>query len=704
MIWYIASLAVLAASVVVAWMAPLRVRAWASGTTFVVASVLMVVAGVVAIVSGGGSPVILWHLALLQSISFVLDPLRGLFLIVTATVFLAATPMLVRDANQYSRQRAALFLTLVAILYAAMLAFFTAADIVAFVFFWEISALSIWALVTFHTRDARPVAAGYLTLMLSEAGTLAGMAGLFLLASHAHSTALSAILTAGEHLPTSTLWVAFLLTFFGFGVKAGIVPVNAWLPEAHGSAPRSVSPILSGATLNLGIFALFVIDGPIVSHHPRMALLVLLVGALTALTGIVYALTESDLKRLLAQSSIENMGIVVAALGAGFAFVSLGHPVLGGMALVAGLYHMINHSTYKTLLFVGTAGIDQATGTHDLDRLGGLMRRMPVFATAFLIGALAIAALPPFNGFVSEWLLFESLLRVVQIASLPVRAIFALSGAMLALTAGLALTCFVMLAGSALLGRPRSKVVAAAKPAPLSATIPMWGLVVVCFGLGVLATAVIPLLGELVRPLAGANPTAALVPAFFGTPQGLPPGLTATLSGIGAEVGRGVVPLRSLVIVHSGGATTPVVFAMSTALAFIVIILLLLITWGVTRLLRRRYRTRRVRAWDAGLSSLQPQMGYTATAFSAPARVLFGSFLRPVVREQQYSQRGFRIGLKRETHIVHFVDRWLLGPVSGAVKVIGRSLAWLHQGAVTLYATWVLVTLIVALLALNLSL
>jgi len=702
MMWFMAAFVALAACIMVAWISPLRVLIWVSGGAFLVTSVLVLAAGIEAI-STGGTTVSLGSLSLLGPISFTLDPLRGLFLIVTATVFLAVTFPLVRDAARYPRHRMALFLTLIAILYAGMLAFFAAADIVSFVFFWEISALAIWALVTFHTQEARPVAAGYLTLMLSEAGTLAGMAGLFLLASHAHGTTLSSIVAAGNQLPSATLWAAFLLTFFGFGVKAGILPVNLWLPEAHGSAPRSVSPILSGATLNLGIFAIFVIDGPIAIHHPSMALLVLFIGAATALTGIVYALTEHDLKRLLAQSSIENMGIVVAALGAGFAFVALGHPVLGGMALVAGLYHMLNHSAYKTLLFVGAVGIDQATGTHDLDRLGGLMRRMPVFATAFLIGALAIAALPPFNGFVSEWLLFESLLRVVEIASYPVRAVFALSGAMLALTVGLALTCFVMLAGSALLGRSRSTAAAQATPVPVSVTISMWGLVVVCFGLGVLATAMIPLLGGLVRPLAGANPTVALVPAFFGTPHGLPAGLATTLSGIGAEVGRGVLPLRSLVVVHSGGAATPVIFAMSTALAFAVIVFLLLSVWGVTRLLRRR-GVRRVSVWDAGLPRLQPRMGYTATAFSAPVRVLFKSLLRPVVQEKQHSQGSFRIGLERETHVIHLVDRLLLNPVSCAVKAIARSLAWLHQGAVTLYATWVLAALLGALIVMTVSL
>lgn len=702
MIWLATAWAILAAGILLAWIVQPRPRALVNGCILGTASVVAMFAGVNAI-SGSGKSVFLGSLSLLGPIGLMLDPLRGLFLIVTSAVFLAATPLLVRDGGHYPRRRAALFFTLVAILYAGMLAVFSAADMVSFVFFWEISSLAIWGLIIFHSRDARPVAAGYLTLMLSEAGTLAGMAGLFLLAADADGTALSSLVAAGDDLASGTLWAAFLLTFFGFGVKAGIVPVNAWLPGAHGAAPRSVSPILSGATLNLGLFAIFVVDGPIASRHPPIALVVLVVGAVTALTGIVYALTERDMKRLLAQSSIENLGIVVAALGAGFAFVALGRPVLGGMALVAGLYHMLNHSAYKTLLFIGAAGIDQATGSHDLDRMGGLMRRMPLFATAFLIGALAIAALPPFNGFVSEWLLLESLLRVVEVASQPVRVTFALSGAMLALTVGLALTCFVMLAGSALLGRARSEAAGAATPAPLSTTLPMWGLVAVCFGLGVLATAVIPLLGDLVRPLAGANPTDALVPALFGTPHGLPPGLAVDLSGIGSEVGRGMLPLRSLVVVHSGGTVTPVIFAMSTALSFAVIVLLLLSVWAGTRLLRRR-RFRRVGAWDAGLPRLQPQMAYTATAFSAPVRVLFGSILRPVVKERQRSEGSFRVGLERETYVVHLVDRLFLNPVSGAVQAIGRALAWLHRGAVTLYATWVLATLLAALLVLKLSL
>jgi len=678
-------------------------RPWPVGCLLGLAAGLVMTSGVNAMVSGGTTSISLGTLALLGPIDLVLDPLRGLFLVVSGAVFLAATPLLVRDATHYPGYRAALLLTLVILLFAAMLALFGAANVTSFVFFWELNSLLIWGLIGFHTRQSRAVAAGYLTLMLSEAGTLAGMAGLFLLASRAHGLAWSSLLAAQQQLPPDTLWAVFLLTFFGFGVKAGLVPVNAWLPEAYATAPRSVAPILSGATANLGLFALLVIDGPLAAAHLPMALFMLVVGAVTALTGIVYALTEHDLKRLLAQSSIENLGIVVAAMGAGFAFIALGHPLLGGMALVAGLYHMLNHSAYKTLLFIGAAGIDQATGTANLDRLGGLMRRMPLFATAFLLGALAIAALPPFNGFVSEWLLLESLLRVVELASQPVRTTFALSGALLALTAGLALTCFTLLAGSALLGRPRSTTVAASARVPLSTTLPMWILAGVCLGLGVLATVVIPSLGALVQPLAGANPVVALVPDLFGTPQGLPAGLPVDLAGIGAHVGRGVLPLRSLVVLHSGGAATPVVFAMSTALAFGVISLLLLGAWAMTRLLRRR-GSRRVPVWDAGLPQLQAQMSYTATAFSAPVRVLFRSILRPIVEEQQHSRGGFRIGLERETRVIHLVDRLFLNPLSAAVKTIGRSLAWLHQGAVTLYATWVLAALLVALLALRFSL
>lgn len=636
-------------------------------------------------------------LPLIGDFGFMLTPLAGLFLLVTVAVFAAALPFVARDGAAYPPQRRGVFFTLTTLLLAAMIGVFTAADIVAFVVCWEIAALAIWGLVGFETRKAPPVAAGLLTLALSEVGSLAGLAGLLLLAVAAGSANLAGIAAAAPTLSPAIVAAACVLTFFGFGMKAGIVPLNQWLPVAHGNAPRAISPILSGATLNLGLYAFLRLDAPLAHTDPRLGLMILAVGAATALTGIVYAMIERDLKRLLAQSSIENIGIITAGFGAGFVFTALDHPVLGGLAIVAGLYHMVNHSAYKTLLFLGAGGMDVAAGTHDLDRMGGLMRRLPLLGTLFLLGAFAIAALPPFNGFVSEWLTLESLLRVVEVASVPVRITFALSGAALALTAGLAVTCFVMVAGTSLLGLPRSRKAAEARRAPSAIVVPMALLTIVCFGLGVLATGVIPVLGRLTAPLTGADPTAALVPAFFRGAQTLAAGIANDLTHIGAQIGRGLLPLRGLVVLHSGGSATPVIYAMSTGLSFAVIAFLLLAVWLSARGLRRRRVARRT-LWDAGLACVRPEMTYTATAFASPVRVLFQAVFRPVVASRERHRGAFVTERVYRESPSNIVERLAIRPVATGARAIAEGVARLHRGSVTVYAAYVLVVLIVVLL------
>ena len=654
---------------------------------------------VTALVGSADQVLAVLALPVIGTFSFTLTPLSGLFLLVTAGVFAATLPFVIRDSATWPVARRGLFIGLVALTFAAMVALFTAANIVAFIVAWEIAALAIWGLVGFETRRREPVAAGLLTLALSEAGSLAGLAGLLMLAAAAGTPLLAGIAAAAPSLPPGLVTVACVLTFFGFGMKAGIVPLNLWLPVAHGNAPRSISPILSGATLNLGLYAFLRLDAPLAHTDPRLGLMILATGAATALVGIVYAMIERDLKRLLAQSSIENIGIATAGFGAGFTFAALGHPVLAGLAMVVGLYHMLNHSAYKTLLFLGAGGIDAATGTHDLDRLGGLMRRLPLLGTLFLIGAFAIAALPPFNGFVSEWLTLQSLLRVVEVASVPVRITFALSGAALALTAGLAVTCFIMVAGTSLLGLPRSHEAAQARHVPHTVVMPMAALAVVCFGLAVLVTGVIPLLGRLTAPLTGANPTAALVPAFFHHTQVLAAGIVHDLTQIGAQIGRGVMPLRGLVALHSGGTTTPVVYAMSTALSFVVIVFLLLIVWLATRGLRRRRKARRRVLWDAGLARLRPEMTYNATAFASPVRVLFHAVFRPVVAGREQHSGAFLTAVQHRELTSNIVERLIIAPIAKGSRATANGLARLHHGAVTAYAAYVLVALLVALLA-----
>jgi hydrogenase-4 component B len=637
-------------------------------------------------------------LAILPGFDFALDPLRAFFLTIAAAVYGLSVAFVARDSQRFSPARARLVLGFTTLLFAAMLTVLLAAGVTSLIFTWEVMSLSLVALVFLGSATPATARAGLVTLAFSEAGALAALAGLLVLSGAAGTLSLAGIATAVPHMPAGLAWAGFILTFFGFGVKTGILPVNGWMAEGYAAAPRGVLSIFSGATLNLGVFTLWIVDAPLAMHVPNIALVVMVTGALTAILGIMYALATHSLTRLLTQSSIENLGIVVAAFGAGFTFTAMGHPALGGVLLVAGLYHMLNHSAYKTLLFIGSGAIGAAAGD-DLDRLGGLMRRVPLFGTLFLLGAFAIAALPPFNGFVSEWLTLESFLRVVEIGAVPVRIAVALSGALLALTAGLAVTCFVMLAASSLLGIPRSRAAAAVQRMPASATVPMGVLVAICFALAMLATAIIPLLGSFAGKLTGVDPTAGMVPAFFGHVQVLSQDVVAALTSLGAQLGRGLVPLRGLVVLHAGPGGDPVMYAMSTVLSFVVIAFLLIVVWAIARGVRRHRQIARRAPWDAGLARIRPEMTYTATTFAAPVRVLFHAVFDPEVSREEERQGAFLTAMSHHEVRTHLVDRLLLNPFTTRMQATAAWLARLHHGKVTLYATYVLAALVVATLA-----
>jgi hydrogenase-4 component B len=663
-----------------------------------IATLLVIVAAVATLVSGISGNFTPGALAILPGFDFALDPLRAFFLLISAAVYAMSIAFVLRDAARRKPQRARLMLACTTILFAAMLSVVMASGVTSLIFAWEVMSLALVALVFSGRGDAIELRAGLLTLAFSEAGALAALAGLLILAAAAGTPSLAGLAAAAPGMPHGVLWAGFLLTFFGFGVKTGIVPVNAWMIDGYAAAPRGLLPIFSGATLNLGVFTLWMVDGPLASHALWPALVVFVVGALSAVLGIMYALTDSNMTRLLTHSSIENLGIVVAALGAGFAFTAMQHPVIGGLALIAGLYHMLNHSMYKTLLFLGAGGIGDTVGHDDLNRLGGLLRRVPGFGLVFMLGCFAIAALPPFNGFVSEWLVLESLLRVVELGPVPVRIVFAVCGALLALTAGLAVTCFTMLAATTLLGLPRSRETASVSRMSASVTVPMSLLTVVCFGLGILATGVIPVLGRITSPMTGSDATDALVPAFFGQVQGVATGVVHDLTALGAQLGRGLLPLRGLVVLHSDGARAPVVFAMSTALIFVVLAILLLVVWIAVRRTRRRRTTRYV-PWNAGLPRVRPEMTYTATTFAAPARVLFDAVFNPEVAREEQRQGAFVTARRHQEVRVHLLDRLFVAPLAIAIPAMARFLARMHHGKVTIYATYVLAAFVVVMLA-----
>jgi len=428
----------------------------------------------------------------------------------------------------------------------------------------------------------------------------------------------------------------------------------------------------------------------------------LVVGSLSALVGILYATTDNDLKSMLAHSSIENIGVIIAGLGAGLVFGASGHPVLAGLAYVAACYHLVNHSLYKGLLFLGAGSVDAGTGLRDMNRLGGLIRRMPWTAVGFLIGAMAIAALPPLNGFVSEWLTLQSFLRSAALGSPVVRVVFVLCGAALALTAALAVTCFVKAFAMSFLGRPRSDQARDARPATRSMRLGMALLVLGCVSLGVAPSYLIVGLDQAINTPAERHAVEALVPAFFEPAAAKPPMKPAFLGefhDLGAQTGRGLLPGRGLVVLHRGGESNPVVFAMSTSYMLVALALLLGLTLLVFRTMRRTRRVERRRVWAGGLRELRREMGYTATGFSNPVRVVFNSVFRPSTDETraQIVTGHFRAAITKQREAPHLVERWVVAPVLRLLQASARLAARMHSGRINAYAAYMLLALVAVL-------
>ncbi len=331
-----------------------------------------------------------------------------------------------------------------------------AADAFTFLFAWEFMSLSSWALVMAHHRRPGNAAAGYLYLLMASFGTLALILAFGLLAGPSGGYAFDAIRQAPTSASVSA--AVLVLALIGAGSKAGLVPLHVWLPLAHPAAPSHVSALMSGVMTKVAVYGfvriVFDLLGP---PSWWWGALVPLIGGVTAVMGVLYALMQDDLKRLLAYSTVENIGIIFIGLGLALAFEANEMPAAAALALTAALFHVLNHSLFKSLLFFGAGAVLTATGERDMERLGGLIHRMPATALVFLVGACAISALPPFNGFVSEWLTFQAILLSPALPQWLLKFLVPAVGALLALSAALAGACFVKAFGITFLGRPRTR-------------------------------------------------------------------------------------------------------------------------------------------------------------------------------------------------------------------------------------------------------
>jgi hydrogenase-4 component B len=413
--------------------------------------------------------------------------------------------------HQASRGSAA-YLAVFNLALLACLAVLTAANVVTFLVAWESVALLCYLLILRHPRRGEVASGAFWFLALSETGFVLVIAAFVILAAKTHSMQLD-VIAARSHLVTPG-WrdAAYLLALTGFGFKAGLVPLHVWLPEAHPVAPADGSAFLSGLVVKLGAYgiALFAFRLlPIASGW--LGLVTMAAGAATAAIGILYALNERDLKRFLAFSTIENTGIIVTAFGAAMTFGAYHQPALWAFLLLAGLYHVANHGSYKTLLFLEAGVVEHTTGTRDMDRLGGLIHRLPRSAVITMVGTLGIAALPPLNGFVSEWLIFQGLFQGFRTGSHLIGILIVVAAATLGLTGGLAIYAFVRGYGIPFLGMPRTRQAAGASEHGQPVAGPAL-LAVSCAALAVGAPLVLLALSRAVKTVTGVTLRPVLLP------------------------------------------------------------------------------------------------------------------------------------------------------------------------------------------------
>lgn len=387
---------------------------------------------------------------------------------------------------------------------AAMNLVLIAADAYDFLIFWELMSLTSWALVVAHHEDAEARASGVVYLLMASLGALALLLAFGLLAG-AHGHYDFASMRAAHPGP----WVGtivMLLALFGAGSKAGLVPLHVWLPRAHPAAPSHVSALMSGVMTKVAVYAFILIVFDFAGQPAWWwGLIVLIAGGVAAVLGVLYALMEDDIKTILAYSTIENVGLIFVGLGLALAFKADGMMVAAALALTAALFHALNHALFKTTLFFGAGVIQHASGSRDLSKLGGLIHRMRMSTMPMLIAAMAIAALPPLNGFASEWLLLQAILLSPALSQFGLKLAVPAVGALVALAAAFAAACFVRLFGFAYLGKPRSAQAAAAHETDAFSRAAMIGLAALCVVAGVLPGFVIDLLAPVTQALLGAH-------------------------------------------------------------------------------------------------------------------------------------------------------------------------------------------------------
>ncbi len=596
-------------------------------------------------------------LNLLSKQLFLFDPLSLFFLLVIVIVSLpAAIYSFGYLKGEYSPAKIILSWFLLALFVLSMAAVVAAGNIVIFLIAWEIMSLVSYFLVVFDTKHERSLQAGMIYIVMTHIGTAFLIVAFLMMYQYANSLDFFAIKNACQTMPLQSKNIVFLLLLIGFGTKAGIVPLHIWLPYAHPQAPSHISSVMSGVMIKTAIygmirFMIFILG----VNSGWWGILVLILAIISCLVGVIYALMEHDLKRLLAYHSVENIGIILLGVGLAMFFISLHLPYLAVFSLIAGLYHLINHAIFKGLLFLCAGSVYKATGTRNIEKLGGLIKTMPQTAAYFLLGAMAISALPPLNGFVSEWLALQAFFLGAFSVIGGNKLFLGICAALLALTSGLAAACFVKAFGITFLAKPRSHYAQNAKEVALSMRVGMAILAVLVVVFGLAATLIIKLLAKV------------------------------SGSALGIDTGSMSFSINNLTLSPQVARS---IYLSPPALA------LGLVLFGIAGFVAYRIfgRSRPViyKTWDCGYYKLDSRNEYTATAFSKPFRIAFSFFLLPYrqtskIRDSFYHIKSFTY----ETHTTKIFKKYIYDPALALVLRTAKSVRRIQPGSIHLYLFYI---------------
>jgi len=592
------------------------------------------------------------------------DSLAAFFLLLIGVGGLAASVYAMGYSKEYYGGRYGLLTGLFNVFLLSMVLVITASHVAAFVIAWEVMSVVSFLLVNFEYEKLANTRAAFVYIVMTHVGTIFIISAFLLLATAAGSMDFAQF--DGSILPAATRNIVFLCAFVGFGAKAGMIPLHIWLPQAHPVAPSHISALMSGVMIKTAIYGMcrffleFLGTGPV-----WWGGLILAIAILSCVLGVLYALMETDLKRLLAYSSVENIGIMLLGIGSGMVFMSKGEPLMAGLAWVAVLYHCFNHAVFKSLLFMGAGAVLHSTHTKDIERLGGLIKRMPYTALFFLVGAATIAALPPLNGFISEWLTFQALFLLPQaMTGVAPKLAGTVLIALLGLTGALAAACFVKAFGIAFLAKPRSAKAENAQEVSAVMLAPMAGLALLCVLLGVWPQGMITLISMVLADFPGLNVDAMLTTNWYSV-------------AFNAS--------------NAGGLSMP--FVIGLLLISVVVAVALSYLYGKPRIVTGE-------TWTCGIVP-NSHMQYTATGFSGPIRRIFHSVLRPqreTIVDEIETNHYFGRRLSYQVAITYVFTDMVYRPINRTILGMARFMKTIQAGSLQLYIGYIMAVTVLVLI------